>query len=402
MPEINRRKQYVVKSNKLIQQSRYDLSKKQYEMLLYLLSMVKPDDEPGKQYIFSGREYNALMNKTSDSYTHLKRDLKKMAAITWWVDAKEPGEDDILMRWFDTVHLNKGKDSATITFHSELYPYILNLSSNDYFTKFKLGNILLIKNIYIQRLYELLKSYSNNDYWEFEMGTGSKHDLFIRLAGDNIPERWINNRGNFKSQILIPAKEKINRYMDIKIDFEVSKTDFSNNRWDKYVRVRFYIQKKNKGELLITEERVNKEYEKFDKSVEPNIQEIILIEQKSTEDEQKITEFPEIIEFLTLKADWIDEKDAVLAIEEAKRHIVGDVDRADWITRYLGQYIDYIKYSGTKTRTNIFARFMDALRNDYLSYGNVLNSLLKNGENDKNDRYNYAEIEKTLTGVKTE
>ena len=44
---------------------------------------------------------------------------------------------------------------------------------------------------------------------------------------------------------------------------------------------------------------------------------------------------------------------------------------------------------------------MDALRNDYLSYGNVLNSLLKNGENDKNDRYNYAEIEKTLTGVKT-
>ncbi len=367
-------------------------------MLLYLLSMIKPNDEPGKEYTFSGREFNSLMGINSDSYTILKRDLKKMASITWWMDAEEQGEDDILMRWFDKVHANKGKDSVTITFHRELYPYILNLSETKYFTKFKLGSVLLMKNVYTPRIYELLKSYSNNEYWDFEIGTGSKYDLWRRIAGDNIPERWIKNHGNFEKQVLVPSKEDINKYTDLKIDYELSKTDFSNNRCGKFVRVRFYIQKKTDGEIMIAEERINKAFENYDKTVEPKKLEIILDEQNVTETEQKLTEFPEIIEFLTIKADWIDENGAVLAIEEAARHIVGDVDRADWITRYLGQYVDYIKYSSSKTRTNIFARFMDVVRNDYLSYGNTLNMILKNEKNDKNNRYDYEKIEKMLTG----
>ncbi|MCR4922810.1 MAG: replication initiation protein [Lachnospiraceae bacterium] len=398
MPEINRRKQYIIKSNTLVQQSKFDLTKRQNFMLLYLLSMIKPNDEPGKEYTFSGREFNSLMGINSDSYTILKRDLKKMASITWWMDAEEQGEDDILMRWFDKVHANKGKDSVTITFHRELYPYILNLSETKYFTKFKLGSVLLMKNVYTPRIYELLKSYSNNEYWDFEIGTGSKYDLWRRIAGDNIPERWIKNHGNFEKQVLVPSKEDINKYTDLKIDYELSKTDFSNNRCGKFVRVRFYIQKKTDGEIMIAEERINKAFENYDKTVEPKKLEIILDEQNVTETEQKLTEFPEIIEFLTIKADWIDENGAVLAIEEAARHIVGDVDRADWITRYLGQYVDYIKYSSSKTRTNIFARFMDVVRNDYLSYGNTLNMILKNEKNDKNNRYDYEKIEKMLTG----
>ena len=104
------RNNLVAKDNRLIQKSRMSLGLLENKAILYLISKIRPDDKPGKIYLFNCREFQALLNWGSEaSYQNVKIMLQNLGDKSVWIDGDVNGrKKDILVRWFDIVHLDPG------------------------------------------------------------------------------------------------------------------------------------------------------------------------------------------------------------------------------------------------------------------------------------------------------
>ena len=184
------RKQLVAKRNDLVQNARQPLTKVQNEVLQYMVSKVRPSDEPGTKYIFKCSEFYEIMGYATTSYTDIKALLSELRKVNWWVDGEE-GEEDKNLSWFNIVHANPKKETVTISFHEDIEPYIFHLIENKmYFSSYPFHYISLMKSFYSQKIYEQLNTHKYDKpkqgkkypEWIYEIGTGSKYDLFTRIA----------------------------------------------------------------------------------------------------------------------------------------------------------------------------------------------------------------------------
>ena len=263
------RHQLVARDNDLIQKGRYGLSLVQQKCVLYCISKVKPTDAPDTEYDIDLHEFYRLLGYKSDSYTGMKALWQQIGSVRWWLDGETEEDDDILLGWFTKVHLNERSSSVTITFHPDIYPYIHNLVADKekkkYFTTYQLQNITLMKHRYSIRIYDLLKSYQyNNKIWQFEMGTGTHHDLMRRISDCDekgkplIPKSW-DNYSFFNRDVLQPAVDEINQYTDIKIAYEVSKVDLSGKKHRRYASILFAMVEKSPAEKRASQEQITLE-----------------------------------------------------------------------------------------------------------------------------------------------
>jgi hypothetical protein len=159
------------------------LSALENKAVLYLISKIRPEDNPGKTYTFNCREFQALLNWNREaSYQNVKIMIQNLGDLSWWIEGEVNGKKkDILVRWFDIVHMDPGTGDIDISFHRDMFPFLIDLQKHleedgHYYTTYKLQNVTLMKHRYSPRIYELLKSYQyNNRKWTFENGTGTEH-----------------------------------------------------------------------------------------------------------------------------------------------------------------------------------------------------------------------------------
>lgn len=298
------RRQLVAKRNDLVQNARQPLTKIQNEVIQYMVSKVKPTDTPGTKYTFKCNEFYALMGYVTTSYTDIKALLSALRKVNWWIDG-ENGEDDKNLTWFDIVHANPKKETVTITFHQDIEPYIFQLvEQKALFSSYPFQYISLMKSFYSQKLYEQLNTHKHDrprpgkryPEWIYEIGTGSKHDLFIRIAqaapeldqrvrwdrkakktkiiskydgfepGEPmIPESW-KNFAIFKRDVLEPAIKEINTYTDMMVMYEPLKTDLAGNKYRRYTSIRFSWIIKSEGQIEETEKTIDDEYQKIEEA----------------------------------------------------------------------------------------------------------------------------------------
>ena len=135
------RNNLVAKDNRLIQNSRMSLGLLENKAVLYLISKIQPDDKPGKVYVFNCKEFQALLNWNAEaSYQNVKIMLQNLGDKSIWIDGEVQGrKKDILVRWFDIVHLDPGNGDIEISFHQDMLPFLIELnkhleSDGSYFT----------------------------------------------------------------------------------------------------------------------------------------------------------------------------------------------------------------------------------------------------------------------------
>ena len=80
------RSMVVVKSNSLIQQTRYELSLQEQRLLLYLISKIKPDDKTLEEIEISIKEFCKIIGYNETQY---KRLAKTYNEIKFNVNGKE-------------------------------------------------------------------------------------------------------------------------------------------------------------------------------------------------------------------------------------------------------------------------------------------------------------------------
>ena len=220
---------FVVKDNALIQRTRYSLTLQQQKLLLFMISKIKPQDEPYKDYTMSIRDYCRVCGLDYDNggnYAYIKQSLKHIADKSMWMRTNTGKH--ILLRWLDRVIIDENSGNIIFSFHRDMFPYLLNLQ--ECYTQYSFLNVLSMRSTYSIRLYELLRSYMNMD----SVIIMSLDDLRDRIGCEKYPRF-----SNFKQRVLDPAIDEINDDTDIEVEYQLDKVESRS-----YNRIKFYITNK--------------------------------------------------------------------------------------------------------------------------------------------------------------
>lgn len=204
----------VVKSNQLIQQSRFSLTAQQQKIVLYIISQIEPYDEEFKLYQFKITDFCAVcgIEPKGDNYNMLKNAIKSIVDKSIWITLDNGKETTV--KWIEKPYIDKNSGTIEIKLDNDMKPYLLQLKEK--FTEYELIYTLNFKSKYSIRLYEYLKSIHYNKLKEYT--TIISIDEFQVLL-----DSTYTDFKDFHSRVLKPAHKEINKYSDINFDYEIIK-----------------------------------------------------------------------------------------------------------------------------------------------------------------------------------
>ena len=208
--------QRVIKSNELIQKSRFDLSLQEQKIILYLISQISPFDEEFKIYEFSIADFCKICgidHTSGGNYADLKRAIKEISDKSIWIDLDE--DEETLLRWIEKPKLNKRSGTIKIRLDEDMKPFLLQLKQN--FTAYELIYTLRFRSKYSTRLFELVSSIHYRTLEEYSREYTI--DELRRMMGAENYKTW----QSFKERALIPAVNEINLYSDKNLKYEIIK-----------------------------------------------------------------------------------------------------------------------------------------------------------------------------------
>lgn len=236
--EINKRREYlVVKSNELIQKTRFALSLPEQKTVAYICSMIKPIDAIDRakhtpfqlDYEFNIRDYCKVCGidyNNGKNYNDIKAVLLHLAERTMWLN---DGNEEVTVRWLSKARINKRSGRVKISIDEDLAPYLFDLKER--FAQYQLYNILSMKSAFSVRLYEILKSYAFQRSKAFDID-----ELKEMLMVSEI--KSYHDFSLFRKNVLEKAQTEINSMTDLKIGFEAIK------KGRKVIKIKFRIQEK--------------------------------------------------------------------------------------------------------------------------------------------------------------
>lgn len=213
------RNYYVVKSNALIQKSRFSLSLQAQRCLLFAISRIKFSDAPSTEYTFSIKDILdacAIDPEThGDHYTRIKAELKALRDNSIWITNADGKEETV--SWFSKVKINKGTGTVSIKFDETIQDYLFLLQNK--YTQYKLSTPLAFQSKYSIRLYELLLSYIKKS--DLESGIPIELSFTPDEIKDRLDATNYKKFYDFRRFVLEKSKDEINTYSeDINVSYD--------------------------------------------------------------------------------------------------------------------------------------------------------------------------------------
>lgn len=341
----------VTKANTLIT-SNYDLSLEEQRIILTLASTVQPNDEDFKPYKFKISDFMELLGVEDKSkYSVIPKITKELMKKVFEI---ENGNKITQISWLSSAEYEKGTGIVELEFSPKLKPFMLGLK--EFYTSYRLKNILELKGKYSIRMYEILKSN------EFKRSAEITVDGLRKILKADKDSYKVYQ--NFKNRIIIQAQKELKEKTDIKFDYEEIKTG------RKVTSIKFYIHS-NKAKNTT---KIN------------SIQAIDELSVTVIEDDTKVNEVKDIIQKYCSKN--ITNKTANTFYALAKIN-----------EEYKDKPLTFIKeiaeYSNTQNIGNFNAWFKDMLKN-YEKPIKTAKQLKFN--NFKGRDYDYDNLEKKLLG----
>ena len=240
----------VTKSNYFIMNSSYDLSLEEQKIILTLASMVSPEDEEFKTYKFKISEFMDLLGiKDRTKYSEVPKITKELMKKVF-----EIKEEDTLIQtaWLSGAKYKKGSGMVELTFSGYLKPYLLQLGT--LFTKYKLSNILNMKNKYSPRFYELMKAneFKKQGYIEIEI-----EELRKILKAENIYPKY----NDFKRFVIETSQKELEKLSDIRFEFEEIKVARKVTELKFFIKANDPTKRDTREDLIKLEDKSTPEIE---------------------------------------------------------------------------------------------------------------------------------------------
>jgi plasmid replication initiation protein len=200
-----RRDLKVVKSNELIQKTRYTLSAQEQKVLLYTISKIKPNDTT-QEFSFNIKALCEIcgIGFYSKNYNNFKDTIKKLADKSFWI---KQGDKQVLCRWYNKVVVNEKDLTVYLRLDDNIMPYLTALREN--YTSYILENVLVMESKYSIRLYEILKSYAGL----------KEYSVLVDTLKDKLQCAEYPVYNNFKVRVLDTAINEINNFTDIRVSY---------------------------------------------------------------------------------------------------------------------------------------------------------------------------------------
>ncbi len=179
------------------------LSKSESDIVYALLTVIAKEDEDFKDYVFTKAELERKIGVKLDTDQLRKTARSLMSKVAELKYGKEEWELFSLFTYFRYKNgiLTCRFDKAMKPFYLQLQQYILA----------DLRHILPIKSEYSRELYFLIKERS-----KFGSRTFDVEELMTHLK---VPKSLLNY-ADFKRKVLNQAKNDINKYTDLEVDFK--------------------------------------------------------------------------------------------------------------------------------------------------------------------------------------
>lgn len=252
MREIDHRNALIVKSNTLIE-SKYHLSVREQKFLIYLASLVKRDDMDFQYTSVRIKDVEAALKVGTDTKWGSIYDVIQEVVLNINkkpIMIRKPNGGWTLVNWFSSVDADPVEGLVTFELSETIKSQLVRL--NEYFTKYRFGNILVLRSGYSIRIYELLKLN------QFKQKVTYDLEYFRQLIGVSYmdeKQNWVHKYPEYKAlkrSIINHAKKELKKETDIY--FELKET--REKRRVKYLT--FYIfknknQKKSQQSELFAE-----------------------------------------------------------------------------------------------------------------------------------------------------
>lgn len=243
------REYLVVKSNELVQKSRFELSLTEQKTIAFICALIKPVDAIDRakgtpfqlEYDFNIRDYCKICGFDYDNgnnYIKIKETLRKLRDRSMWITMPDGSES--LCGWLSWVNTNKKSGVVKIEISRDLAPYLFDLGQK--FTQYQLYNILGFKSAFSVRIYELMKSYAYQKTKTFGI-----EELKVLLGVENV--KSYNRFPDFRRKVLEIAEREINELSDLFISFETI------TKGRKVIAIKFNIKQKDVMDVLIAQAR---------------------------------------------------------------------------------------------------------------------------------------------------
>lgn len=212
---------FVCKSNELIQKGRYNLTTQQQKIVLFAISKIKKSDDPRQMYELSIEELCSVcgFNISGGSYyQNLKQDMRKLTTPVW---VQFPDNSEWTVSWFADVGIVPLSGTVYVRFHEKIWDFLFDLKER--YTQYHLSEVLVFKNKYAIRLFEILRSHFTQA--ELDQGTEKEITLSLdhlrkQLCVSAYPE-W----KEFNRNVIKKAVDEINLYTEqMKVEYTTRKT----------------------------------------------------------------------------------------------------------------------------------------------------------------------------------
>lgn len=212
----------VWQSNQLAE-ARYELSPREQKLVLYVISMIEPEDEDFKRYVVNVADFAKLAKLSKSELYKELRDLaenlkSKVLVIPNHFDAETGKHVDLVTSWFsDALITANGQGYFAVEISRNLKPYLLKVKRE--FFRFRLQQVMQMRSAYAIRLYQFAKR------WEFKrkymVSVAELRGIMGALhpAGRGKVKAALGNYADFKRRAVQPAVDEINEKTDIFLGF---------------------------------------------------------------------------------------------------------------------------------------------------------------------------------------
>ena len=211
------REYFVVKSNELIQKGRYNLTTQQQKIVLFAISKIKKNDDPRQLYELSIEELCSVCGLAYDEggfyYRSIKQDMKKLTTPVW---VQFPDQSEWTVSWFSDVGIVPLSGTVYVRFHEKIWDFLFDLRER--YTQYRLYEVLVFKNKYAIRLFEILRSH----FTQSELDNGTEKE--IRIPLEHLRKQLCVTAypawKEFNRNVIQKAVDEINQYSEqMKVEY---------------------------------------------------------------------------------------------------------------------------------------------------------------------------------------
>ena len=191
--------------------SKMNFTSNQQKLLLTLIAQIDSKESHIKPITITLKEMSSLYKKELES-RDLKRTLTKINE-DFWIETETKY---LARRLFEDIEVDKGNSDIKFTFHKHMEEHLLNIKP---YVATNIKNIIPLKSVYSIRIYQFLKA----NLWNAKKNNKKYYVELDYLKEILMTPKSYKDFSLFRTFVLEPAIEQINKETDIQFTYELNK-----------------------------------------------------------------------------------------------------------------------------------------------------------------------------------